>query len=139
MMVSKNKIAYMKKYRIRTANHRHLLHKNYVLKIKREVLTHYGKGNVQCVLHYKNFPLEKPVIDIRVLTIDHINGDGAKQRKRLGKILPSGHPFYRWLKNNSYPNGYQVLCMNCQFIKRIENKENGQIGINQIKMIHNKS
>lgn len=51
---------------------------------------------------------------IEALTIDHINGDGAKSRQRAGD---KGAGLYRWLKNNKYPSGYQVLCMTCNFAK----------------------
>jgi hypothetical protein len=57
--------------------------------------------------------------DIRALSIDHINNDGSKHRKEIGK----GRAIYYWLKNNNYPEGYQVLCMNCQFIKEHEKKQ----------------
>jgi hypothetical protein len=60
------------------------------------------------------------------LSIDHINGNGAEHRRELKRTTggsTGGHDFYRWLKNNNFPDGYQVLCMNCQFIKKIENKE----------------
>lgn len=48
---------------------------------------------------------------IEFLTIDHINGDGSKQRKELG--MNGGNRFYRWLRANNYPRGYRVLCFNC--------------------------
>ncbi len=59
--------------------------------------------------------------DIRALTIDHIKGDGARHRKRIGKL--SGSEFYKWLIKNNFPSGFQVLCWNCQYIKREENDE----------------
>lgn len=48
--------------------------------------------------------------DIDVLTIDHINGNGAKHRKEVpaAKIT-------KWLKDNDYPHGFRVLCFNCNF------------------------
>lgn len=49
-----------------------------------------------------------------VLTIDHINNDGAHMRKRLKK---DGAAFYKWLRDNNYPAGFQVLCMNCNHAK----------------------
>jgi len=79
-------------------------------KLKLEVLTYYGKGKCACVKCGFN--------DVRALSIDHIKGDGYLHREIL-----IGGDFYRWLKKNNYPEGYQTLCMNCQFIKRIENKE----------------
>lgn len=51
--------------------------------------------------------------EISFLTIDHIYNDGAKMKKIHGV----GHNFYQWLKNNNYPHGFQVLCMNCNFSK----------------------
>jgi hypothetical protein len=61
--------------------------------------------------------------DIRALQLDHIKGNGSKQAKELkGK----GWTLYRWLKKNSYPPGYQVLCANHNWIKRAENKEYGE-------------
>lgn len=49
------------------------------------------------------------------LTIDHINNDGSKQRKELKK---SGIGFYGWLRSKNYPQGYQVLCYNCNCAKK---------------------
>jgi hypothetical protein len=43
------------------------------------------------------------------LTIDHVNGDGGKHRKEL-----NGKKIYAWLRQNNYPEGYQVLCFNCK-------------------------
>ena len=46
------------------------------------------------------------------LSIDHVDNDGAKMRREVhGKSAMS---FYRYLVKNSFPAGYQVLCMNCQ-------------------------
>lgn len=44
------------------------------------------------------------------LSIDHINNDGYKHRKDIGQSN-----CYRWLRDNSFPEGFQVLCMNCQW------------------------
>lgn len=42
------------------------------------------------------------------LTIDHVNNDGANQRKTLpSDRLPA------WLVRNGFPEGYQILCWNC--------------------------
>jgi hypothetical protein len=54
------------------------------------------------------------------MSIDHINNDGAKWRKEtLGSRMATGWQTYRWLFKNSFPEGYQVLCMNCNFGKRM--------------------
>ena len=54
--------------------------------------------------------------DIDVLCLDHINGNGAEDRrlhKNIGKAL------YFYLKREGYPEGYQVLCRNCNWKKRM--------------------
>ena len=81
--------------------------KNRNLKI--EVLTHYGNGKCACVRCGES--------RIACLSIDHIGGGGNKQR--IGKLRAST-TFYRWLKTEGYPEGYQTLCMNDQFVKRFE-------------------
>lgn len=84
----------------------------YRLRTKIAALTHYGNGKCACVVcGYSN--------DL-ALSIDHINSNGAEHRAKNSMI---GSHFYLWLKNNNYPEGYQTLCMNCQFIKRHTNKE----------------
>lgn len=85
-------------------------------KIKIEVLSHYSTNPTHCA---NIFNMHKELfIDLRCLSIDHINGDGRYHVKTFGR----GH-LYRWLKKNNYPKGFQVLCMNCQWIKRHENNE----------------
>jgi ribosomal protein L44E len=86
------------------------LKKVYNRKIKSEVLRHYSL-DLKC---------QKCGFDnLDALTIDHINGGGREHRKKIG----FGGSFYYWLRRNNYPEGFQVLCMNCQFIKRKKNKE----------------
>ena len=51
--------------------------------------------------------------DYIVLTIDHINQDGASHRKKIG--LNAGTTFYRWLIKNNFPKGYRLLCRNCNW------------------------
>lgn len=50
------------------------------------------------------------------LTIDHVNDDGAEDRKKYGC---GGLAFYAKLKKLGYPDmyKYQVLCHNCNLIK----------------------
>lgn len=52
------------------------------------------------------------------LTIDHIENDGAAHRKAIsGQNRQSGQRLYRWIVKNGFPEGFQVLCMNCNFGK----------------------
>lgn len=82
--------------------------RNCILKI--EVLAHYGNGNLKCV--------KCGFDDLRALSLDHINSNGAEERKKR----PRGS-LYLYVKKNNYPKGYQTLCMNCQWIKREEKGE----------------
>ena len=81
-------------------------------KLRRLVFEHYGLVCAAC-----------GESDFGVLTIDHVNNDGAEHRRRVfgnprnGGRPPSGHWLYWWLKRNNYPPGFQVLCQNCNFAK----------------------
>jgi len=92
------------------------------LDLKKEVLTQYGNGECQCV--------RCGFDDIRALSIDHIGGGGSRQRRENR----STGRFYQWLKGNNYPEGYQTLCMNCQFVKRFENKEHSHSRKDKIEL-----
>jgi hypothetical protein len=54
---------------------------------------------------------------IEFLTIDHINGDGAKERREMKaaglNAAKGGHEFYCLLEKRGFPAGYRVLCFNC--------------------------
>ncbi len=80
------------------------------LLVRKEVLMHYGNGVLACV--------KCGFSDYRALSLDHING-GGKQAERDRK----GTNFSQWLRAHGLPEGVQTLCMNCQFIKKLVNKE----------------
>lgn len=80
-------------------------------KLKAQTMSNYSKGQPECA--------RCGITDIDVLTIDHINGGGNKHRKQLGFGNGCGLAFYRWLRQNSFPEGYQVLCFNCNMKKQI--------------------
>lgn len=89
-------------------------YKKYRWNLKIEVLTYYSVDDKpKCSVCGEQ--------DIRVLCIDHIDGDGANQRKELN--LHGGWAFYQWLRSNGFPDGYQVLCMNCNWKKRCSEYE----------------
>jgi len=81
------------------------------LKRKIEAFKHYSP---KLVCSKCGFP------DIRALSIDHVNGGGTKHRE-TDKVV--GSDIYSWLRWHNYPEGFQVLCMNCQWIKKFENHE----------------
>lgn len=81
------------------------------IEIKTEVLTHYGKGCLACAMCGES--------RLACLSIDHINGGGVSHRKELNAY---GYRFYKRLKHDNFPEGYQTLCMNCQFIKAVSDR-----------------
>jgi hypothetical protein len=78
--------------------------KAYCQKMKETVLSYYSGGVPKCVCCGEQ--------NITFLSIDHVEGGGNKQMRELKR---KGESFYRWLRNNGYPSGYRVLCMNCNF------------------------
>lgn len=69
-------------------------------RLKSQVLGFYGEFCACCGETYR-----------AVLSIDHINEDGAAHRREIGRNL------YRWLVNNGFPSGFQTLCRNCNWAK----------------------
>lgn len=49
--------------------------------------------------------------ETRFLSIDHVNNDGCRHRKRYGGLTG----LWSWLRARDYPKGFQVLCMNCNW------------------------
>ena len=51
--------------------------------------------------------------EVRFLTLDHINNDGARYRQMYNE-----QQIYRMARREGWPKDkYQVLCMNCNFAK----------------------
>ena len=60
--------------------------------------------------------------ELTMLTIDHIHENGAEHRRSIGWARNrSSGDFARWLRDNDYPEGYQVLCYNCNISKHRNN------------------
>jgi hypothetical protein len=60
-------------------------------------LKHYGEKCACCGEERKEF-----------LSIDHINGNGARHRKEIHRAS-----IYYWLIKNNFPDGFRILCHNC--------------------------
>lgn len=69
------------------------------------VIEHYGGKCVECG---EDRPLR--------LAIDHMNNDGNTHRKAINKW---GSGFFKWLVDNDFPEGFQVLCHNCNVEKHL--------------------
>jgi hypothetical protein len=68
-------------------------------RIREEVIAHYG-GTCACCGESEPLFLE----------IDHIHGGGGTHRRADPAVKAN---IYRWLRRNRYPDGFQVLCSNC--------------------------
>jgi len=65
--------------------------------------------------------------DVRCLQIDHIKGGGAKERSNG---ITSSTLLLKILKDpEKAKTEYQLLCANCNWIKRYENKEFKKAGV----------
>jgi hypothetical protein len=58
--------------------------------------------------------------DVRALQIDHVNGGGHRERTEVFKGNP--RQFYKAVAKDM-EGKYQILCANCNCIKRVELKE----------------
>jgi len=74
-----------------------------------EAIDHYSGGRNCCT--------RCGLDDVRVLDFDHVNNDGAEQRREMGNNL------VYWMKKNNFPQGFQVLCRNCNWLKELEKRE----------------
>jgi len=74
------------------------INKRYKDKIRKNVFDHYGN---QCAICGATSNLQ----------IDHINGNGRKERKELG--IAAGYHFYHYLRTQGFPEGYRTLCVGC--------------------------
>lgn len=89
--------------------------RNYGRKMRKAVLEVLGNKCAKCGFS-----------DSRALQIDHINGGGSKERKTTG----TGSAYFYKTVLESFikkEQKYQLLCANCNWIKRYENKEHNLV------------
>ena len=79
-------------------------------KLKEKIFGAYGHTCARCEFD-----------DKRALTLDHKLNNGAQERRELGER----GVYYRAIEKYR-PDEYQILCMNCQFIKRCEDQKQNQ-------------
>ena len=88
-------------------------HKQRRVELKLNAMSYYSNGKPKCVIC--------GFTDPRALLIDHINDNGARHRETIAvdakKRQGAGATTYLWLEKNNYPDGFQVLCANCNAIK----------------------
>ena len=73
---------------------------------RKEALMHYSHGAMVCE--------HCGISDERVLTIDHSDQQGSKHFSEIPKTYKS--KLASWLKINKWPEGFRVLCFNCNII-----------------------
>jgi len=110
----KRKQRYLELAKIRAGEHKEEI-KHYMYKYNKKrhnafrmkVLNYYSNNKLECSCCREN------ILDF--LTLDHINNDGAIHRKKVGSAQ-----IYKWLIDNGLPEGYAILCMNCNFAKGLK-------------------
>lgn len=70
---------------------------------RREVITHYTNGTCACVLCGD--------AEFTHLEIDHIDGGGRDHAREIQ--VGSGSGLIGWIRRNNFPEGFRVLCRNC--------------------------
>jgi len=84
--------------------------KEYRDSLRLEILDAYSNGSIACVRCGYG--------DVRALDLDHVNHNGGNHRKKAGTT----YDIYTELKRDNFPEGYQVLCRNCNWIKELERR-----------------
>jgi len=64
--------------------------------------------------------------DFRALVVDHVNGGGQAEMRRINYNLPKMYRAIVEMGSKLAQAVYQVLCANCNRIKQFENKEFGR-------------
>ena len=80
--------------------------RHYTNALRLEVFTHYCGGKPHCMCPGCETTF------IGFLQLDHIDGKAKKGYEHRGSSL------LNWIKRNGYPEGFQVLCANCNSAKR---------------------
>lgn len=105
----KDKDSYIQRSKVYYVKHREEIrkkaHDDHLLR-RKKAIEHYGGKCACCGATLFEF-----------LTIDHIDGHGNQHRREHGG--DSATNFYLWLEKNNYPDGFQVLCWNCNCSKGI--------------------
>ena len=78
-------------------------------KIRRrlKVLNYYGGTPPKCKCCGED--------EIKFLSVDHINNDGAEHRKKTN--IRGGNNAHKWIIKNKFPPIFQILCYNCNCAK----------------------
>ena len=78
------------------------------LQLKRTLIYHYSQGQMTCgCCGFGEFD---------TLTLDHVSGGGRESYRAV--FGGSNRMLYEWVRKNGMPEGFQILCANCNASKR---------------------
>lgn len=80
--------------------------KRFHIERKLKVLKKYSGEHPECACCGENH--------VEFLGIDHIDGCGSEHLKELRNKKIT---LYQWLIKSNFPEGFQVLCLNCNMVK----------------------
>lgn len=106
----KKRLQFTRNWRERNRKYYLQLQRNYNRKNRMKIIEVLGGKCIKCGFS-----------DWRALQIDHINGGGNREIKKMGTTN-----YYKYMLKNikENPNKFQLLCANCNWIKRYEKNEN---------------
>lgn len=81
--------------------HTHYM-RDYMSEKRKTVINHYSNGTNICSCCGESIQI--------LLTIDHMNDNGAEQRKYEDL---NSFKLVMWLIKNNFPPGFQVMCFSC--------------------------
>lgn len=99
---------YQRNYAIENSAKKKEMTKEWYRRVRRSCLEILGGKCVSCGF-----------LDYRALQVDHINGGGFRDKKSMTKVYFKA-VIESFLKNE---NKYQLLCANCNWIKRFTKNE----------------
>lgn len=80
---------------------RAIAHRIIIQQRRIKIINHYGGKCACCGEPHFEF-----------LTVDHMNNDGAEHKRKIKQVTID-----RWLVANNFPDGYQILCWNCNLAR----------------------
>ena len=107
----------------KTARYRRKDPNGHRIKARKAGLKHYEKSKQEVLAGYGNKCSCCGEQESKFLTVDHVNNDGCIERGNRNKLNPNsyGLGLYRKIVKEGFPKRYQILCMNCNFGKRMNN------------------
>jgi len=98
-------IEHLQKYRKKTRNKLSKQHQE----LRREIITYYGGDPPKCAICECDL--------YEVLSVDHLFNNGANHRRQVGSNI------YASIKKDNFPQEFQVLCRNCNWLKNLATRK----------------